>query len=442
MESLSKNCEKLAKGQKNVQNKTLQDFKKLSQLLTTISDKVKSLGDQATCENSDVSDKIAEIKKVQAKLVDSHKDFYTNIAKYNKLIEKTFKTDLIGISDSNALEGKENIINCVIVDHFIRNSDFELAQLFCKETGISLPEEPMSRFTEMHRLVKEIRQRKLTGALEWANKHRNELNVRGITLEFMLHKQRYLQLIEDGKTKEALSYAKQNFQEYITNGQGPKTQQSSADDMISEFMNFDAQGGYLLENSAADSKCNISSTGGSKETSAQASPLIDTILSLMGVLVYANRLQDSPYKDMFSPQQWENVAHAFSSAFCTLLGLASESPLATSIMAGSLSLPIIIKMSQLLTTNKMEWSQKEELPVEVPLPENLRFHSVFVCPVSKDRATPKNPPMMLPCGHVICKESLEKLAKGLRSNMPSLGRFKCPYCPSLSTMNEAKPVYF
>ncbi len=34
-----------------------------------------------------------------------------------------------------------------------------------------------------------------------------------------------------------------------------------------------------------------------------------------------------------------------------------------------------------------------------------------------------NPPFMLPCGHVMCKESVLKIARG-----PSRC-FKCPYCP-------------
>lgn len=40
--------------------------------------------------------------------------------------------------------------------------------------------------------------------------------------------------------------------------------------------------------------------------------------------------------------------------------------------------------------------------------------------------------MMLPCGHVIAQESLERLSKGTR--------FKCPYCPTESHPREARRV--
>ena len=76
---------------------------------------------------------------------------------------------------------------------------------------------------------------------------------------------------------------------------------------------------------------------------------------------------------------------------------------------------------------------QNELPVEIPLPRSMIFHPIFVCPVSKEQTTEENPPMMMPCGHVIAKESLNRL--GLRG-----GRFKCPYCPNESQPKDAREL--
>jgi len=49
--------------------------------------------------------------------------------------------------------------------------------------------------------------------------------------------------------------------------------------------------------------------------------------------------------------------------------------------------------------------------VEIPLPLKYRFHSTFVCPVAKEIATKANPAMIMPCGHTICQESLQRLTR-------------------------------
>jgi hypothetical protein len=72
----------------------------------------------------------------------------------------------------------------------------------------------------------------------------------------------------------------------------------------------------------------------------------------------------------------------------------------------------------------------EQLPVELELGHEFVFHSIFACPVSRDQSSAENPPTMLPCGHVLCKQSVTKLAKG------STRSFKCPYCPMVTVSSH------
>ena len=68
------------------------------------------------------------------------------------------------------------------------------------------------------------------------------------------------------------------------------------------------------------------------------------------------------------------------------------------------------------------WQALEELPINIDVGQDALFHSIFTCPVSREQATESNPPMLLTCGHALCKNSMLLIARG-RS------RFKCPYCP-------------
>jgi len=49
--------------------------------------------------------------------------------------------------------------------------------------------------------------------------------------------------------------------------------------------------------------------------------------------------------------------------------------------------------------------------MEIPLPASRRYHSVFVCPVSKEQATKLNPPKMLICGHTVAQDSFNLMFK-------------------------------
>jgi hypothetical protein len=52
------------------------------------------------------------------------------------------------------------------------------------------------------------------------------------------------------------------------------------------------------------------------------------------------------------------------------------------------------------------WGAKDELPIEIDLGSDCRYHSVFACPILKQQTTEQNPPMRLLCGHCISKDAL------------------------------------
>jgi hypothetical protein len=83
-----------------------------------------------------------------------------------------------------------------------------------------------------------------------------------------------------------------------------------------------------------------------------------------------------------------------------------------------------------------KWQTMKQLPVETPLENAFQFHSIFACPVSREQSTAENPPMLMACGHVLCKQSIPKLVKG------NSRTFKCPYCPLEITSSQSRQIYF
>lgn len=249
--------------------------------------------------------------------------------------------------------------------------------------------ELQGKFAEMYQVLQELKLRNLVPAIAWARSNSAELEARGSNLEFELSKLQYVWLFkgaavnglpDDGRNGKAgaLLYAREHFGRF--------------------------QSRHLKE-----------------------------IQQLINAMAFAPNLAASPYKGIFQTDSaFADVAASFTREFCSLLGLAAESPLYIAATAGALALPQLIKYTSAARAKGTEWTTANELAFETPLPRRMLYHSIFVCPVSKEQTTEVNPPMMIPCGHVLARETLRNLCKG--------SRFKCPYCPSEGHMKDARQI--
>lgn len=165
---------------------------------------------------------------------------------------------------------------------------------------------------------------------------------------------------------------------------------------------------------------------------------VETLLGAMAFAQGVGGLECSPYAPLLREELWTEAEESLVASYCACRGLARESALRLALNLGTMAWP---KISRVLAIMKhrpgVEWDPAEELPVEIETGEQAKFHSVFVCPVLRQQSTEGNPPMMMPCGHVISQEALHRLCKG----NPNY-RIKCPYCPAESTANSATRLYF
>ncbi|KAB5578595.1 CTLH/CRA C-terminal to lish motif domain-containing protein [Coniochaeta sp. 2T2.1] len=357
------------------------------------------------------------------------------LKKLGKAIDKALPPKPLP-TEHDTMANHTALINRAIAMHYLREGDFEVAQTFIDETQNNPPlsptlpsgyhpqiptgdfDQPMSdadddvsmsttsttqqpsvpplkskelqdKFSNMYRILQSLRAHDLMPAINWARDNSEALEARGSNFEFELSKLQYIWLFkgptinglpddERNGLRGALAYARENFARF------------------------------------------------------QERHLTD-IQQLASGLVYASNLAASPHGHVFTTDTaFSETASSFTREFCSLLGLSAESPLYIAATAGALALPRLLKYNSAAKAKGTTWNTADELPFETPLPKRMVYHSIFVCPVSKEQTTEANPPMMIPCGHVLARETLKKLCKGTR--------FKCPYCPQDGVMKDARQI--
>ncbi|KAI1081979.1 CTLH/CRA C-terminal to lish motif domain-containing protein [Whalleya microplaca] len=413
----------------------VQDVDKIIDLLTTARERVAAANDPHTTSLT-LTKLQNPIKEQLDNLNSDFRAVHRAQTEFNKSMRTAFAKAKGPLpTEHDPMESQSTLINRAIAMHLLREGQFDVASTFISEAqpgpettstpqaqsqptpstleSATSPRSPtptdtiitdadipsdltaiqsqalQSSFADMYSILSSLRAHDLLPAITWARTNCAELEARGSNLEFELCKLQYLWLFKGPQwnglpdtpangVSGAFKYARENFGRF--------------------------QSRHLAE-----------------------------IKQLCGAITFASNLAASPYHSLFNtPLAFDEVANSFTREFCSLLGLSAESPLYVAATAGTLALPQFVKYTNMIKATGTEWTTASELAFETPLPRSMLYHSVFVCPVSKEQTTEGNPPVILACGHVLARESLLKIAKG--------SRYKCPYCPSEGSVKDAKEI--
>lgn len=168
-------------------------------------------------------------------------------------------------------------------------------------------------FMELNYILDCLKDHDLEPALAWATIHRDSLVAQGSSLEFKLHRLRFIDLMKKGLPgqTEAINYARLHFHKFV---------QSHEKD----------------------------------------------IQTLMGMFLFVpNGIYNSPYNTLLESELWIEIYDVFLKDACNLLGLSVDSPLSICVNAGCAALPALLNIKQVMLQRQVTgiWNGKDELPV-------------------------------------------------------------------------------
>ncbi|KAL3173696.1 hypothetical protein MRX96_041507 [Rhipicephalus microplus] len=319
-----------------------------------------------------------KMKDLSSSLATEHRDLHGTVSKVGKAIDKNFVPDFWATSNEDVFDrsDKKKALNQVIVEHLLRQGMLDIAEELSREARLeSAQKEP---FAELNNVLDALKRRDLGPALDWVEQH----ELQGTALHFQLHRLHLVGLLQRAAAAEAIVYARAHL--------APLARQHERD--------------------------------------------LQVLMGSLAFLRVPGGLSRSPYAFLLEPTLWSDTCEAFTRDACALLGLSVRSPLAVCVEAGSLALPALLNIKQVMMQRQVAgvWSSRDELPIEIRL--SRQFHSVFACPILRQQSSDTNPPMRLVCGHVISRDALHKLASG--------SKLKCPYCPVEQNPSDARLIHF
>ncbi|CDR47947.1 CYFA0S40e00254g1_1 [Cyberlindnera fabianii] len=328
----------------------------------------------AQLEQDDTTD-CNSVKKLSKTWEDSiRKNLKTSnsaINKFGKALEKIEPLDDVYQYPIDKTSRNLALVDNAVRLHLLREGDL----------GLDIGRvDVMSNFAEMNAILKELSQGNLKSSIEWVTK-----NAKNSELEFMLHRAQFLKYYQSKQIFKAFEYAEVWFPELLR--ENPSNLKSVSKLATSILFNpDDTKSPFFASNQVSSSNL--------------------TELCLL-----------------------------FSKQFCSHIGFSFESSLFTIILAAHIAFPFFSKLQKIKVATKLEWTSRDELPIEIQLPNSLKFHAIYICPVFKCETTQQNPAMALPCHHVISKQALQNLSK-------NGGSFKCPYCPVTALASQCLKVQF
>lgn len=302
------------------------------------------------------------------KAKNEHRSLHVGVAKVGKGLTKLFPPPASAGRKPTVAE--RQAILAAICEHLQRAGAGKIATAIGQPAAFSSGQMarrvPTELVVAMETMLPAFRRGEYGPSIQWCTLYSKRLHAAGSTVEFELHKLRFVQLLKHESGRQAaVKYSQRHFPPF-------------------------------------------------------AAAHMHDIQRLMTAMLYAGQLASSPYASLQAPDLAARIENMLVADACIVHGLPPTGALESSVEAGFIILPSLAKLNTVMKATGKDMASMDDLPLESSLPDHLQFHSVLCCPVTRE---PVDAPVALSCGHVISDVALNRITASRNS-------FKCPTCRS------------
>jgi macrophage erythroblast attacher len=251
----------------------------------------------------------------------------------------------------------------MIVDYIAREKLYDVAELLSSKASIDTLVDTQF-FRTCDTICSDLDRHSLSMALEWCKKHRSSLT--SSPLEFQLKLQNFLEMIKQGRIKEAINFCKQlgEYREYF-------------------------------------------------EEVKRASVL---------ALLYSQIESFPQYQDLLSDDRWTLLQTLFRKTFLEVYSMPTDSLLSIALHAGLAALKTPLCAREDARNENCPTCQPTFAAMSRKFPCAYHAQSSLICRVLSKPMDDTNPPMVLPNGQVYSTKGLQKMTKGRLVTCIATGR--------------------
>ncbi|VVC36299.1 CTLH, C-terminal LisH motif,Zinc finger, RING/FYVE/PHD-type,CTLH/CRA C-terminal to LisH motif [Cinara cedri] len=163
-----------------------------------------------------ISSTILQMKLAVKDISNEHRRWHSDVSRIGKTIDKNFVADYTEASNKKVFktDQEKELLNKIICMHLFRDSKWEVAEEFLKETGISVDDEQKQRYLNLNHIVDSLKRQDPTPAFEWVQQNKAQLDAKKSDLEFKLHQIVFLDILSRDQY-EAVVYARAHFNRFV-----------------------------------------------------------------------------------------------------------------------------------------------------------------------------------------------------------------------------------